>query len=159
MNFIKRFCFCLIIVTGGLLTHPANAQQYVSDRPTPDPQAIEPGIVEVAPPFDPNKPLRYVEQMPMFKGDLPAYVTKHLKYPAEVDLPDGKGRTFVQFVVTKSGLIRDIEIIRKSGCPKCDLEAVRVLQPMTTKIMWKAGRLHGKNVDVFYTIPVIFDHK
>lgn len=147
------------MLAAGVLTTRVNAQQR-----RPDTTVMEPnGFIE-APNLlpsnvDPKTPHRIVEQMPAFKGDLITYLARNLKYPAEPDLPVGKARTIVQFIVRENGLIRDIELVRSSGYPKCDEAAVRVLQPMVKKVFWTPGRLRDKAVSVFFTLPITFDRK
>jgi protein TonB len=114
-------------------------------------------VPEPAPAPDPKKPYRMVEQMPIFKGDLNEYLTKNLKYPAGLDVPGGKARTILQFVVTEKGFVKEIEVRRSSGYPKCDEEALRVLEPMKKKSLWTPGKQSGKSVAVFFSLPVAFD--
>ncbi|BDC98231.1 hypothetical protein PEPS_05120 [Persicobacter psychrovividus] len=56
-----------------------------------------------------------VEEQPMFNGGMPAfynYIGEHLKYPEEAQKVGLEGRVFVQFVVTKSGEVTGVKIIK-----------------------------------------------
>ncbi len=62
------------------------------------------------------------------------------------------GKVTVQFVVDKSGKVKDIEVLR-SAYPCLDDEAIRVI---ALSPLWTPGENNGKAVDVYFTIPVSF---
>lgn len=97
------------------------------------------------------------ETMPSFPGgqdSLFQFLAANVKYPSEIQ---GEAhiecRVIVQFVVSKTGEIVDVEVVRSSGYEAFDREAVRV-----TKLMpkWNPGRQRGKAVNVKYTLPFNF---
>src|SRR5438128_2273049 len=97
--------------------------------------------------------------MPEYPGGMKAlmdFIGKNIVFPQSAkDDPKFTGcRLFVRFVVTKSGGIGDIKIIRScAGCVACDAEAIRVVKTMPA---WKPGMLENKPVNVYYTLPVDF---
>lgn len=96
-----------------------------------------------------------VEQMPSFSGgeaEMNKYIGENLKYPAEAQKKGIQGRVTIRFVVTKTGEIKDATIVRGID-PACDAEAVRVINAMPK---WIPGKQGGENVDVYFTLPIIF---
>ncbi|MFT6880539.1 MAG: protein TonB, partial [Arcticibacterium sp.] len=57
-----------------------------------------------------------------------------------------------KFVVEKDGSIGKIDILKGIGFG-CDEEAMRVIKSMPK---WNPGRQNGKNVRVFFTMPVFY---
>lgn len=113
-------------------------------------------FTEVAPLEPPNstpKVFRYVEQMPDFVGNLPAFIEKNLRFPKGV--VETSAKVYVQFVVSEEGLISNPEIL-KSGGKAFDEEALRLIKLMPR---WKPGKQNGTNVAVYYALPVPFKKK
>ncbi len=97
----------------------------------------------------------YTEIMPEFKGGEAAllkYLAKHIHYPESAQENNIEGRVIVRFVVTKTGEIDKISILRGIG-GGCDEETLRVIKNMPR---WKPGSQHGKSVSVLFTLPVVF---
>lgn len=94
----------------------------------------------------------YVEQMPVYPGDLNAYLSKQLRYPPEAVKEGVEGRVVLRFVVTDEGNIKNVEVLRGINAA-CDKEAIRVISNMPK---WKPGRQNGRAVSVFFTLPVVF---
>ena len=114
---------------------------------------------EIAQPEPPkeeeNKVFDVVEEQPSFpggQGALMQWLSDNIKYPviaAENGVP---GRVIVQFVVSKTGSISDVKVVRGVD-PSLDREAVRVVSQMPK---WTPGRQNGTTVNVRYTLPVTF---
>lgn len=102
-----------------------------------------------------EKPFVGAELMPLFPGgekELMAFITKNLKYPA-IPAENGiQGRVVIRFVVSKTGDVTDVQIM-KGLDPACDREAVRVVKTMPR---WIPGRQNGRAVAVYYTLPVTY---
>lgn len=96
---------------------------------------------------------RFVPQMPQFAGNLAAWMAANLKYPDSARARGLEGKTGIEFVVTETGKITDVKVLRSSGHTLLDEEAVRVVNMMPK---WKPGRLDGKPVSVIFTMPVSF---
>lgn len=100
-------------------------------------------------------PFVMVEQMPQFPGGESAmmqYIGANLKYPESAAKENIEGRVVLRFVVTKIGDIKDVSVIRSLDS-RCDEEAMRVVRAMPK---WTPGKQGGKDVDVYYTLPVLY---
>ena len=104
---------------------------------------------------DSDEVFRAVEQMPVFPGGdaaLMKYINEHLQYPPLAMENNIEGRVIVQFVVTKTGKIGEVKVVR--GVDEAlDAEAVRLTKSLPDFI---PGRLHGQPVNVWYTLPITF---
>lgn len=104
---------------------------------------------------DPNAPLNFVEEMPVYPGGqdaMFAYISKNLKYPQEAMDKGIQGTDHVSFVVEKDGSINAVKTLRGIG-GGCDEESVRVLQGMPK---WTPGKQQGKEVRVQCNLPIRF---
>ena len=63
-----------------------------------------------------------------------------------------QGRVIVQFVVTKTGAIGNVKVVR-SVDRDLDNEAIRVCKKLPNFI---PGKQNGQPVNVWYTLPVTF---
>ncbi len=96
-----------------------------------------------------------VEQQPEFPDGLAAmyvFLKKNLDFPQlAIDLGIS-GTVYVQFVVTKEGLIQNAAVVRGPG-GGLNQEALRVVNMMPP---WKPGKHNGKAVAVNFTLPIKF---
>lgn len=100
-------------------------------------------------------PFVMVEQMPQFPGGESAmmqYIGTNLKYPESAAKENIEGRVVLRFVVTKTGDITDVSVLRGLDS-RCDEEAMRVVRAMPK---WTPGKQGGKDVDVYYTLPMLY---
>ncbi|WP_114781960.1 energy transducer TonB [Botryobacter ruber] len=105
-----------------------------------------------------EKPYTFAEQMPSFPGGEKAmfeYLGKNMKYPRQAINAGIEGQVFVSFVVSKTGEISDIQVLRGLGAG-CDEEAIRVIKGMPK---WTPGKQNGRAVPVRYNLPVKFTLK
>ena len=96
-----------------------------------------------------------VEQMPRFPGGeaaLMKYLSTHIIYPTMAMENGVQGRVVVQFVVTKTGKIGEVKVVR-SVDRDLDKEAVRVCKTLPDFV---PGKMNGQAVSVWYTLPVSF---
>lgn len=97
-----------------------------------------------------------VEQIPEFPGGekkLLEFILKNLKYPVITQIYDDfRGKVICRIIVSKTGKVKRPEVMRSLD-PACDKEAIRVLKTLPNFI---PGKIKGKNVNVWYTIPVVF---
>ena len=96
-----------------------------------------------------------IEQMPQFPGgesELLGYIGKNLKYPVIAQENGIQGRVIVRFVVSKTGDVDKVEVVRSLD-PACDREAMRVVRSLPR---WIPGKQNGVNVNVYYTLPITF---
>ena len=99
-----------------------------------------------------------VEQMPQFpggEGELMNYISNNIKYPPMAMENNIQGRVVVQFVVTKTGKIGEVKVVRSKD-PDLDKEAVRVVKSLPNFI---PGKMNGQAVNVWYTLPITFNIK
>ena len=134
-----------------------------------------------SPPPPPSAPARkgaladdiykVVEEMPRFPGcedvtgsakekekcaqqKMLEYIYTNLKYPATARDAGVEGIVVVQFVVDRTGLIQNAKILRDIG-EGYGAEALKVVNSMNDAAgLWTPGKQQGKNVDVFWTLPV-----
>ncbi len=95
------------------------------------------------------------EEQPTFPGGesaFVAYVQSHIRYPEPAKTNKEQGRVVVQFVVTKTGEVGKIMVVR-GVCPNLDKEVVRVVKTLPKFI---PGKMNGKDVNVWYTLPIQF---
>ena len=96
-----------------------------------------------------------VDQQPQFPGGGSAmykWISEHIQYPPLAKEEGVDGRVTVQFVVTKTGSINNVQIFR-SRHPALDKEAIRVVKSMPA---WNPGRIGSMPVDVTFVLPVSF---
>jgi protein TonB len=102
-----------------------------------------------------DKVYTVIEQMPQFPGgesELLAYISKNIKYPVIAQENGIQGKVTVRFVVTKTGMVDKVEVLRSLD-PACDKEAIRVVKTLPRFI---PGKQNGVNVSVWYTLPVVY---
>jgi len=100
-----------------------------------------------------NEPYVYVEQMPMFgnsESDLINYMSKNIRYPSRARNAGIEGLVVVTFVVTATGEVQDIEVVKGLGYGT-EEEAKRVVGKMPK---WTPGKQNGRAVPVRYTLPI-----
>jgi len=134
-----------------------------------DEEEIEPEIDEEEIIFEEEEaPLDFAQYMPRFgncdasmsKDEYQAcsdkailsFFAKNLKYPTIARENGIEGKVYLKFVINEKGEVTNPIIVRELG-GGCSREALRVLKKMPN---WKPGRHGGKNVKVYYTIPVHF---
>ena len=117
---------------------------------------IQEEIAQPEPPKEEeNKVFDVVEEQPSFpggQGALMQWLSDNIKYPVIAAENGVQGRVIVQFVVSKTGSISDVKVVRGVD-PSLDREAVRVVSQMPK---WTPGRQNGTTVNVRYTLPVTF---
>ncbi|NVN95051.1 MAG: energy transducer TonB [Bacteroidetes bacterium] len=100
-------------------------------------------------------PFTIVEQQPDFPGgeaEMKKFLLQNMKYPTMARESGIEGTVFVTFVVSKSGKISSIKILRGIG-GGCDEEAIRVIKMMPE---WKPGKQNGQAVPVQFNMPIKF---
>lgn len=105
-----------------------------------------------------TKPVYHAEFMPQFPGgesEMYKFISENLRYPAIDQEIGNEGRVSIRFVVTKTGEISDVQILRGVSST-CDKEAVRVIKNMPK---WIPGKQNGNPVPVYFTLPIIFKLK
>jgi TonB family protein len=98
-----------------------------------------------------------VEEMPEFPGgmtELMKYIQNNINYP-QVEKEAGiQGKVFLKFVVNPDGSISNTEILRSvAGGEGLSIEALRIVKAMPK---WIAGKQNGRNVAVYFNLPINF---
>ncbi|MBJ6119885.1 energy transducer TonB [Pontibacter sp. BT310] len=105
-----------------------------------------------------EKPYEYVEQMPTFPGgelEMQKYIAKNIRYPAAAQRAGIEGLVVVSFVVSKTGEISEVKVLKGLGAGT-DEEAMRVVKSMPK---WNPGKQNGRAVPVRFTVPVRYTIK
>lgn len=85
-----------------------------------------------------------------------AYLRDNIKFPKEAEEDGIEGTVFVDFVVSRNGTVRLVEITDATSDEANKAfrdEAFRVVSSMPK---WSAGRQHNKAVSVKFNIPITF---
>jgi protein TonB len=101
-------------------------------------------------------PVSFVEIMPEFPGGeeaLMKYLKRTTRYPQMAMENEIQGIVYVQFVVNRDGSISDIKTLGAQKGGGLEEEAMRVVKGMPK---WKPGRQNGKNVSVYFNLPINF---
>ena len=112
-------------------------------------------VEEKTAPVEDNQVFTVVEQQPQFPGGEAAllkYVAEHIRYPAVAQENNIQGKVVVQFVVTKTGAVGEVKVVRSKD-PYLDKEAVRVVKSLPNFV---PGKMNGHAVNVWYTLPITF---
>lgn len=83
------------------------------------------------------------------------FLNKNLRYPQLAKENGIEGRVVARFVVEKDGSITKVDLLKKVGWG-CDEEVIRLLKLMPN---WKPGKMNGKNVRTYFTLPIVFKLK
>ena len=151
MNGTKR------VLTGNNIVFHRNEVSSVDELSSVDDQLRVSDAYDVYTPaeIDDSKVFTSVEQMPQFPGGdaaLLKYIDSHLQYPAMAQEQGIQGKCVLQFVVTKTGSVGEVKVVR-SLSPDCDNEAKRVVRGLPK---FTPGKQNGQAVNVWYTLPVTF---
>ena len=95
------------------------------------------------------------EQQPYFPGGETAllkYLQENVKYPPKAIKDSIQGRVVVQFLIDPAGYVGEVKVVR-SVSEELDAEAVRVVKTLPRFV---PGRIFGKAVSAWYTLPVTF---
>lgn len=114
--------------------------------------------VEAAPEVVQEEPaFIVVEEEAAFQGgDLNSFrnwIQSNLNYPELAAENGSEGKVFIQFAVNSKGEICDVRVVRSSGDPLLDAEAVRVIKKSPA---WQPARQSGKSVKQQFTLPIMF---
>lgn len=96
-----------------------------------------------------------VEVNPEFSGGVDEFLrflARNIRYPAEARDNGTQGKVIVSFLCGSDGKITDVHVVRGIG-DGCDEESVRVIKLLPP---WKPGYVHGKPVNVAYSVPISF---
>lgn len=101
---------------------------------------------------DADKNYMVVDRMPSFRGNVNAWLSSHLQYPAESAKNGIQGRVIVKFVVGRDGSVSQAQVA-KGVDSSLDLEALRVVNSMPR---WNPGIHNGQPANVWFSLPITF---
>ncbi len=93
------------------------------------------------------------ENVAEYPGGLPAltsFIRSNLAYPEQAKKDKKEGTVFVQFIITKTGQIEQIKVLR-GVCKELDEAAVNIIKKMPD---WKPATQDGKAISSIYTMPI-----
>jgi TonB family protein len=105
--------------------------------------------------FDEDAPFVIVEEMPVFPGGdaaLLRYIEENTIYPEKAKVNKVEGKVIIRFCITNTGGVDRVSVL-KGVDPELDNEAVRVVKTLPK---FKPGRQGGKDVNVWYMVPITF---
>ena len=123
------------------------------------PVSPEPVVAAAAPIEAPKEPeiLDRPEIMPEFPGGNAAmrrFLQKNMRFEFEDMEAGSRIEIRCRFVVDRDGKVKGIEITKTGGRNEFDKEVTRVIAKMPD---WKPGSQNGRNVAVYFTLPVIVE--
>ncbi len=147
---MKRSIFALLLTfTIGILLSFHATVAHAQDK-----SCVDICVVEL--PDNDDNVFEVVEEQPEFPGGMRAlmdYLKKNIRYPKKCLKEGIEGRAFIRFVVSSTGKIKSVKVLKSSGNKLLDKEAIRVIKKMPR---WIPGKQYGKNVNVRFTLPVTF---
>ena len=99
-----------------------------------------------------------VDVMPAYPGGNEAlinFIAANIKYPAEAKNKNIQGIVIIRFCVSDLGKVENIKV-EKGVDKELDEEAARVVALLDG---WTPGKLNGKDVSVWFSLPVSFKLK
>ena len=102
-----------------------------------------------------NEEFKYTDTYPQPVGGMAALyagLAQNIKYPEDARNAGIEGKVFVQFVVDKSGELRDVTAIKGIGYG-CDEEAVRAVKESAR---WEPARIVDMSVSTRMILPISF---
>ncbi|MBZ5859480.1 TonB family protein [Flavihumibacter profundi] len=121
----------------------SNGQATMPAAPVQPPMEEAPEVLETA---------TVMPQFPGGEAALQRWLSKQLR-PQEGQQAGERVKVVVRFVVGKTGEIGQVELVKQGGDPY-DSEVIRVMKKMPR---WEAGQQHGRAVNVWFYIPIIFE--
>lgn len=137
---MKHFWMLMVLVGTGLVS-PLNAQEEVQEIVERMPTTVECADLESE-----------QERNNCTSQAIAQHLVDNLKYPRKARKSDSSGLVILQFTVTRSGDINDIEVL-KSPDPIFNQPAIEALESLPQLV---PGQQRGKNVAVRYALPIRF---
>jgi len=104
-----------------------------------------------------GEPETFVDEEAEFPGGYPAmmaWIKNNLVRPETAIENNVQGKCFLRFVVSVDGSISSVTVTKGvPDCPECDKAAVKAMNFMPN---WKPGKLNGRSVASYASIPINF---
>ena len=82
------------------------------------------------------------------------FIQENLVYPEGYGDIDVVGKIYVKFVVSKTGICSDFQILRGIQDEKLEKVVIDMLKKMP---YWNPAKMNGKEVDSYYILPVYIE--
>jgi len=82
------------------------------------------------------------------------FIQENLVYPEGYGDIDVVGKIYVKFVVSKTGICSDFQILRGMKDSKLERSVTEMLKKMP---VWKPAKMNGKEVDSYYILPIYIE--
>jgi TonB family protein len=106
--------------------------------------------------FTDGNPIYYVvDSMPVFPGGdmaLRKFIAENIEYPRYAQINSIQGRVFVRFVITPTGAVDNVSIMRGVDA-SLDGAAMDIIKQLPNFI---PGKLRGEFVNVYMVVPINF---
>lgn len=142
---MKQILFATIFIALSFVSCAQKQQKEIATTPKEDTTSLDINRMFIECEFYP--------QYPGGEAELMRYVYDNLRYPEKAKENNIQGRVVVQFVITKTGDIEDIKVVR-SKSPELDQGAIRIIKSIPNKFI--PGKINGKDADWRYTLPITF---
>jgi protein TonB len=96
-----------------------------------------------------------VDELPDFPGGdtaLLQFIAENTKYPNDAKEKGIQGKVIMRFKVKEDGSVSDVAVLNGIS-PSIDAESIRVVGSLPK---FTPGKLKGKNVAVWYMVPITF---
>ncbi len=82
------------------------------------------------------------------------HIAENFSYPKDAKEKGITGKTFIQFIISETAEIMDVQVVKGSGNASLDEEALRLVNGIPNFL--EAARKDGKHVATKYTVPILF---
>lgn len=82
------------------------------------------------------------------------FIQENLVYPEGYGDVDVVGKMYVKFVISKTGICSDFQILRGIKDSKLERSVIEMLKKMP---VWKPAKMNGKEVDSYYILPIYIE--
>lgn len=79
------------------------------------------------------------------------FIQENLVYPEGYGDIDVFGKIYVKFVISKTGICTDFQILRGMKDSKLERSVIDMLKKMPA---WKPAKMNGKQVDSYFMLPL-----
>ncbi|MDH6307097.1 TonB family protein [Dysgonomonas sp. PFB1-18] len=87
------------------------------------------------------------------ESELQRFIAMNLKYPINAMKHKIEGEVCTRFIISETGDVSDFQVIQEAHS-SLNREALRITKLIPKK--WTPAKINGKNVKVYYTLPISF---
>lgn len=142
----------LLLTTGLVYLQSCHPKLNEKQNTVPNEQKTAPASTAQTDENIENGVYKTADQMPVADYDINEFLGKNIKYPKNARKNNKEGRVIVKFIIDENGNIQSPQIMR-SPDDELSEEALRVVKMMPA---WQPGKNKGKNVPVYFFLPIQF---